>query len=83
MLGEWTDHSGQYGRHANGVFFRRTLTQLDETIERAKEIFYALGAVWRDQTCSGSTGSIRWPWSSPVAGGSSVQTEGGECRNGC
>jgi hypothetical protein len=49
MLGEWADHADQYQQHANGVFFRRSLIQLDETIERSKEIYQPLGAVWREQ----------------------------------
>jgi hypothetical protein len=49
MLGEWADHADQYGQDANGVFFRRSLIQLDETIERSKEIYRPLGAEWREQ----------------------------------
>ena len=49
MLGEWGQHAALYGKHALGVFFRKTSTQLDETWERAKEIFNSMGAVSREQ----------------------------------
>lgn len=49
MLGEWAVHAGRYGEHAVGVFFRRELTQLDEAIERSKQIYGRLGAEWTDQ----------------------------------
>jgi hypothetical protein len=48
-LGEWLDHSHSYGDAANGVFFRRALTQLDEAIARSQEIYAPLGAKWQDQ----------------------------------
>lgn len=49
MLGEFAAHAQRYGADAIGVFFRRTLVQLDEAIERAKTLYVPLGAVWRDQ----------------------------------
>lgn len=49
MLGEWAVHATRYGRDARGVFFRRELTQLEEAIERAKQILQPLGAVWHEQ----------------------------------
>lgn len=49
MLGEWAVHAGKYGEHAVGVFFRRELTQLDEAIERSKQIYSKLGADWSEQ----------------------------------
>lgn len=49
MLGEWTQHAGRHGKAANGVFFRRELTQLDEVIARSIELYSRLGAEWKDQ----------------------------------
>lgn len=49
MLGEWAAHAGKYGEYAIGVFFRRELTQLDEAIERSKQIYSKLGADWSEQ----------------------------------
>ena len=54
MLGEWIRHASDHGEHAIGIMFRRTLTQLVETIERSRMIYTPLGAsysqvdkVWR------------------------------------
>lgn len=49
MLGDWLSHAGTYGKHANGIFFRRELTQLDEAIARSQEIYLPLGATWHEQ----------------------------------
>ena len=48
MLGEWAIHAARYGRDAKGLFLRREVTQLDEAIERSKEIYHPLGALWRE-----------------------------------
>lgn len=49
MFGEWGQHSQLVGSEAIGVFFRKTGTQLDEAIERAKQIYLPIGSVWREQ----------------------------------
>lgn len=49
MLGDWIEHSAQWGAEAIGVFFRRELTQLDEVIARAKKLFLPLGAKFNGQ----------------------------------
>lgn len=49
MLGEWAQHAAMHGRYAIGVFFRKTLTQLEEAIERAKQIYEPIGAVYKTQ----------------------------------
>lgn len=49
MLGDWLEHQHSWGRHAVGVFFRRTLPQLSEVIARAHELFTPLGAKWHEQ----------------------------------
>lgn len=48
-IGDWLDHSARYGQHANGVFFRRTLKQLEEVIARTQELFPLLGAKYNEQ----------------------------------
>ncbi|MEN9433890.1 MAG: hypothetical protein RLZZ422_1479, partial [Pseudomonadota bacterium] len=34
MLGDWLLHQAKYNQYAKGVFFRRTLPQLEQVIER-------------------------------------------------
>lgn len=48
-IGDWLDHSGRYGRGANGVFFRRTLKQLEEVIARTQDLFPQIGAKFNEQ----------------------------------
>lgn len=48
-LGEWLNHSDQYGEHAIGLMVRRSLTELTETIERSKVLFIPLGGKYNSQ----------------------------------
>lgn len=48
-LGDWLIHSATYGEKAVGIFFRRELVQLSETIDRAKRLYYPIGAKYKDQ----------------------------------
>lgn len=48
-LGDWLEHSHTVGQAATGVFFRRELTQLEEVIARARQIFLPLGFRYREQ----------------------------------
>lgn len=48
-LGDWAVHAERYGEQAKGLFIRRTRVALEPTIERAKQIFTPLGAVWQEQ----------------------------------
>lgn len=48
-IGDWLDHSAQYGEGAIGIFVRRKLTQLAEVIARTKQIFPKLGAKYNEQ----------------------------------
>lgn len=48
-LGDWALHARKYAEHAKGLFVRRTRVALEPTIERAKQIFTPLGAVWQEQ----------------------------------
>lgn len=50
FLGDWIAHSSRYGRHATGVFIRRTYDELTEAIKRAHDIFPPLGAKWHEST---------------------------------
>lgn len=50
VLGEWLVHSDEYGAYAIGLMVRRSITQLAETIERSREIYAALGAVFNEQS---------------------------------
>jgi hypothetical protein len=48
-LGDWAIHAERYGIEAKGLFVRRTRVALEPTIERAKQIYTPLGAVWQEQ----------------------------------
>jgi hypothetical protein len=47
--GDWPRHAQKYGKHAKGVFFRRTMPQLEAAIERSQQLYHALGARWLEQ----------------------------------
>lgn len=49
ILGKWAIKSWRYGSAFNGVFFRKEMPQADDLIERAKEIYTAIGGEWREQ----------------------------------
>lgn len=46
LLGDWISHADLYGRNARGIFFRRTLPELEEVQDQASRIFPALGAFY-------------------------------------
>ena len=48
-IGDWLQHSNQYGVHAIGLFIRRTLTQLAEVIARTKYLFPKIGARYNEK----------------------------------
>lgn len=48
MLGLFANRAQQYGENAIGLFVRRELSQLDETIEDAKRIYLPIGAKWQE-----------------------------------
>ncbi len=48
-IGDWLQHSSQFGENAIGIFVRRKLTQLSEVIARTKQIFKPLGAKYNEQ----------------------------------
>ncbi len=49
VLGEWLEHHHTHGEYANGLMIRRTLTELQETIERSKQIYGPIGSNYNDQ----------------------------------
>lgn len=48
LLGDWLAHAGKWGKHASGIFFRKTYPQLDDAIKRSRELFTPLGAVYNE-----------------------------------
>jgi len=48
-LGDFVVHADEYGQHAIGLMVRRTRTELVETIERSKQLYIPLGAVYHTQ----------------------------------
>lgn len=46
LLGDWIAHASRSEGHARGVIFRRTTPQLEEIIQRSKELYPPLGARW-------------------------------------
>jgi len=49
VLGKWLQHTDRWGADANGIIVRRKLTQLEEMIKRAKQLYKPLGADWKEQ----------------------------------
>lgn len=45
---DWLTHSSMYARNARGIVFRRTLIELDDFIESAKDIFGAANHEWKE-----------------------------------
>ena len=48
VLGDWIRHADLYGENAIGLMVRRNSVQLQETIERAKQIYTPLGFKFRE-----------------------------------
>ncbi len=48
-IGDWLQHSNQYGEAAVGIFVRRKFKQLAEVIARTKQLFPKLGAKYNEQ----------------------------------
>lgn len=49
ILGDWLGHVAENPGYANGIIFRQTLPELEELIERAKQLFLPIGARWKEQ----------------------------------
>lgn len=48
-IGDWLEHSAQYGVDAVGIFVRRKFKQLAEVIARTKQLFPKIGAKYNEQ----------------------------------
>lgn len=48
MLADLAKHASRYASGARGVFFRRTLPQLEDAIRRSKELYGMIGATYRE-----------------------------------
>jgi hypothetical protein len=46
---DWMAHEASFGQAARGLFVRRTVTDLVDVIELAKQLLIPLGARWREQ----------------------------------
>lgn len=55
ILGDYLQDVERYGRHWQGILFRRTLTEFEELIRRSHEIYPPTGAKWL-------VGKNRWSW---------------------
>jgi hypothetical protein len=49
-IGDWLLHAEEYGENASGIFFRRTLIQLDDVIKRTRRMFVKVGAKYNTQS---------------------------------
>jgi hypothetical protein len=49
LIGDFGAGAAKYGKNWHGILFRRTYTELDEIIKRAKEIYIPLGAEYQKQ----------------------------------
>lgn len=56
MLGDYLQDVERYGKHWQGIIFRRTYKQLTELQRRSAELFPQTGAEWKE-------GKGRWEWS--------------------
>lgn len=48
-IGDWISHAMTYGKHARGIWLRRTLIELTDVKERMVVLFNAIGAKYRDK----------------------------------
>lgn len=49
LLGDFSFHAAEYGKHAKGIIFRKTMPEFEEIIARSKEMYYPIGAKFKDQ----------------------------------
>jgi len=48
MLGDFLAHANRHGKRAVGIFLRKSSKELEDAIERSKQIYQPLGAVWKE-----------------------------------
>ncbi len=46
LIGKWLRHAADHGKHANGIVFRRTYSELEQLQQRMEQIYSRLGAQW-------------------------------------
>jgi hypothetical protein len=46
---DWLIHSDAYGKYSRGIVFRRSLVELDDFIESAKDVLIQAGHKWNEQ----------------------------------
>ena len=49
MIGKNAIKAAAWGKHQKGIFVRKELPQLEDAIERCKEIYFPLGWKWAEQ----------------------------------
>ena len=49
LLGDFARQEAEYGQHAHGILFRRKLTELDEVVKRARQLYLPLGWDYNEQ----------------------------------
>jgi hypothetical protein len=62
QLGYQEDGALKYGKHSNGIMFRKTYPEMEELQSRAVEIFTASGASFRTQPSGNYPFSNCWYW---------------------
>jgi len=62
QLGYQEDGALKYGKHSNGIMFRKTYPEMEELQSRAVEIFTASGAAFRTQPSGNYPFSNCWYW---------------------
>lgn len=62
QLGYQEDGALRYGKHSNGIMFRKTYPEMEELQSRAAEIFPASGAMFRVQPSANYPYSNCWYW---------------------
>ena len=62
QLGYQEDGALRYGKHSNGIMFRKTYPEMEELQSRAAEIFTASGAIFRVQPSANYPFSNCWYW---------------------
>src|SRR5215475_10197257 len=55
LLGDFLQDVPTYGRHWQGILFRRTYNELEDLIRRSREIYTGAGASWHEQAKT-------WTW---------------------
>ena len=50
LMGSWMAHACHYGAHARGIFFRRSMSELEEVQNRMMDVFTCIGASYKVST---------------------------------